>query len=88
MPISLTGRVALVTGASRGIGAAIARALAEAGADVAINYRNRAAEAEAVAEQVRPSAAVRPRRRRCLGQRRRHRRWWRRWKGVSAPSTY
>jgi 3-oxoacyl-[acyl-carrier protein] reductase len=52
MTIPLTGRVALVTGASRGIGAAIARALAEAGADVAINYRNRATEAESVAAQI------------------------------------
>jgi 3-oxoacyl-[acyl-carrier protein] reductase len=46
------GRVALVTGASRGIGAAIAVALAEAGADVAINYRERGPEAEAVAHRV------------------------------------
>jgi NAD(P)-dependent dehydrogenase (short-subunit alcohol dehydrogenase family) len=52
MTIPLTGRVALVTGAPRGIGAAIARALAEAGADVAINYRNRATEAESVAAQI------------------------------------
>jgi 3-oxoacyl-[acyl-carrier protein] reductase len=52
MTIPLTGRVALVTGASRGIGAAIARALAEAGADVAINYRERATEAEAIAAQI------------------------------------
>jgi 3-oxoacyl-[acyl-carrier protein] reductase len=52
MPVSLLGRVALVTGASRGIGAAIARSLAEAGADVAINYRERAAEANVVAAQL------------------------------------
>jgi 3-oxoacyl-[acyl-carrier protein] reductase len=42
---TLRGRIALVTGGSRGIGAAIVRALTEAGVTVAINYRERAAEA-------------------------------------------
>ncbi len=49
----LNGRTALVTGASRGIGAAIAIALAEAGAAVAVNYRERADEAEAVVAKIR-----------------------------------
>jgi 3-oxoacyl-[acyl-carrier protein] reductase len=50
---SLRGRTALVTGGSRGIGAAISRALAEAGAAVAINYRERADEATKLAEDLR-----------------------------------
>jgi 3-oxoacyl-[acyl-carrier protein] reductase len=44
--------VALVTGASRGIGAAIALSLAEAGAAVAVNYRERADDAEAVVARI------------------------------------
>jgi 3-oxoacyl-[acyl-carrier protein] reductase len=48
---SLEGKTALVTGASRGIGRAIARELAEAGASVVIGYRSGADEAEAVATE-------------------------------------
>ena len=49
----LTGKSALVTGAQQGIGKAIAIALAEAGANVAINYLDDAAAAEAVASTIR-----------------------------------
>ncbi len=49
----LNGHTALVTGASRGIGAAIAIALAEAGAAVAVNYRERADQADAVVAKIR-----------------------------------
>jgi 3-oxoacyl-[acyl-carrier protein] reductase len=48
----LRTHVALVTGASRGIGTAIALALTEAGGAVAINYRQNSAEAEALAAQI------------------------------------
>lgn len=49
----LAGKVALVSGASRGIGRGAAVALAQAGADVAINYNSNTAEAEETAAEVR-----------------------------------
>jgi 3-oxoacyl-[acyl-carrier protein] reductase len=51
--ISLAGRTALVTGGSRGIGRATALLLARAGADVALTYQTRAADADAVAGEIR-----------------------------------
>jgi 3-oxoacyl-[acyl-carrier protein] reductase len=62
IPIDLSGKRALVTGASRGIGAATARLLASAGADVVVGYNTRRADAESVAAAARSlgvrSAAV------------------------------
>jgi 3-oxoacyl-[acyl-carrier protein] reductase len=49
---TLRGHVALVTGGSRGIGAAIVRALADQGAAVAINYRERAGDANTLAKEI------------------------------------
>lgn len=53
MQIDLTGKKALVTGASRGLGRAIALSLARAGADVVITYEKSADKAQAVADEIR-----------------------------------
>ena len=50
--IDLSGKVAVVTGSSRGIGRACAVRLAEAGADVVVNFVTSLPEAEAVAERI------------------------------------
>ena len=52
-PGSLTGKTALVTGSSRGIGADTVRYFAQAGADVVINYRNKAPRAEKLGAELR-----------------------------------
>lgn len=52
MQIDLTGKKALVTGASRGLGRAIALSLAQAGADVVITYEKSADKAQVVADEI------------------------------------
>lgn len=57
--MDLAGKVALVTGGARRIGAAISRALAAAGADVAIHCGRSAAEADALADELRRQFGIR-----------------------------
>jgi 3-oxoacyl-[acyl-carrier protein] reductase len=57
--MDLTGHVAVVTGASRGLGKAIARRLAREGAAVCVNYRASAREAESLAAEIGRAVAVR-----------------------------
>lgn len=58
MNVSLRGQVVLVTGASRGIGAATAIGVAETGADVAVAYRRESARAAAVVDEIRSMGRV------------------------------
>jgi 3-oxoacyl-[acyl-carrier protein] reductase len=60
MPPSLENQTVLITGAGRGLGAALARAFAREGARVALNYRRSAAPAEALAGELGPRAAAFP----------------------------
>ncbi|HYL79523.1 MAG TPA: SDR family NAD(P)-dependent oxidoreductase, partial [Candidatus Acidoferrum sp.] len=53
MRVDLGGKLALVTGGSRGIGAALVRAMAAAGASVVVNYRENEAAAREVVEAIR-----------------------------------
>src|SRR5882672_7877080 len=52
MDLGLNGKIALVTGAGRGVGREIALTLAREGASVAINYRSSAADADALAAEI------------------------------------
>src|SRR4051812_36548834 len=60
-PAALTGKAALITGAARRVGAAIARKLHAAGANIVLHYRSSAEAAEAISNELnekRPSSVV------------------------------
>lgn len=57
-PTELVGKRVLVTGSSRGIGAQVAQYCAAAGASVVINYRNKEARAEKIAQSIRDAGGV------------------------------
>jgi 3-oxoacyl-[acyl-carrier protein] reductase len=56
IPLSLSGKVALISGGSRGIGAATVRMFAAAGAQVVFSYRSARSQAEALAKECAPAA--------------------------------
>src|SRR6266403_1479883 len=55
--MTLKGKVAIVTGGARGLGAAVSRGLAERGANVIVNYAHSRAEAEATVQKLREHGA-------------------------------
>jgi len=57
---TLSGRVALVTGGGRDVGANICLTLAEAGATIAVNYNSSKAQAEALPRELSKRAVARP----------------------------
>ena len=57
MSLPLAGRVSIVTGSSRGIGAAVVRRLASQGANVVINYVSNAGAAQSVADEINAKGA-------------------------------
>ncbi|KAL1195552.1 NADPH-dependent aldehyde reductase-like protein [Cardamine amara subsp. amara] len=59
-PLPLAGRVAIVTGSSRGIGRAVAIHLAELGAKIIVNYTTRSSDADQVAAEINSSSGAGP----------------------------